>query len=162
MGLVKDYLFNEQAEFHAPYPENETKTGTDMKLSEIVPSTGKYLKKEDADPAILVTVKAFSQEDVSAQGEPPELKGTVHFHEVEKPLVLNQTNAQLMAIATGLSGDSDETEFIGKKIVLFNDPTVSFGGKITGGIRIRAARNQPAPAPREPGSDDDFNDPLNF
>jgi len=163
MGRVKDQLWNENSETFSLDPYPETDTGTEMKLNEMVTSTGKYLKKEDAEPAILVTIARFAQEDVSGANDPPEMKGTIYFHEVEKPLVLNLTNQQLLTIATGLDGDTDETLFIGKKIVLFNDPTVSFGGKITGGIRIRAPRNQPKPEPvREPGSDDDMNDDIPF
>lgn len=30
-------------------------------------------------------------------------------------------------------------------MVLYDDPNVSFGGKLVGGIRVRAARNQAAP-----------------
>ncbi len=171
MGRVKDHLWDENAQIHSldPYPQTQTQTqtGTDMKLNEFVPSTGKYLKKEDAMPDVLVTIKAFTTENVAQEGGPPEMKGCVYFNELEKPMVMNQTNSQLLAIASGLPNDAETDLFIGKKIVLYNDPTVSFGGKLTGGIRIRAPRNQAAPvaaqpAQRTPGADDDMNDDIPF
>jgi len=154
MGKVKDYLWNEP-EHDNDFPHNdsnEPKQENDMKLNEMIPSTGKYLKKEDVDPAILVTIANFSQDDVSAQNEPPDIKAILHFNNIDKPLVLNQTNGQLLAIATGLSMEADTAEYVGREIVLFNDKTVSFGGKITGGIRIRARRMQPENAQPAPAT----------
>ncbi len=173
MGQVKNQLWKEpDYDESLLYPANELEQENEMKLNEMIPSTGKYLKKEDVEPAILVTIINFSQEDVSAQNEPPDIKAILHFSDVEKPLVLNQTNGQLLSIATGLSMDADTSEYINRQIVLFNDKTVSFGGKITGGIRIRAARNQPAPAPAQqyppvqqstaPTPDEPFNDDMPF
>jgi hypothetical protein len=50
-------------------------------------------------------------------------------------MVLNSTNAQVIAIVC----QSEETEaWVGKKIVLYSDPSISFGGKLVGGIRARA------------------------
>ena len=67
-------------------------------------------------------------------------------------MVLNSTNAQLIAKIA----KSEETDhWTGVKVVLYNDPSVSFAGKITGGIRVRAprgkaAQQQNAPAPTKP------------
>ncbi len=52
-------------------------------------------------------------------------------------MVLNNTNAQIIAMIL----KSEETDdWIGKQIVLYDDPNVSFGGKLVGGIRVRAPR----------------------
>jgi hypothetical protein len=69
-----------------------------------------------------------------------------------KPMVLNRTNSQLVAVATGarIAGDAK-----GKQVVVFNDPTVSFGGKITGGLRIKKLAGEPKPAT---GKANDFDD----
>ena len=78
------------------------------------------------------------------QGQPPEMKWVVHFSEC-KPLVLNSTNGQLISNALS-SPETDD--WAGKQIVLYNDPNVSFGGKLTGGVRARAVQAQtenPAP-----------------
>lgn len=105
----------------------------------------KYLKKEDCGPGILVTIKALTEEDIAMEGAAPDIKWLLHFHEPVKPLILKTTNAQLIAQIT----KSEETDhWPGHKIVLYNDPTVPMSGKLVGGIRIRAPRNQaPKPAP---------------
>lgn len=111
-----------------------------------------FLKKEDCGNGILVTIKTVSQENVAKSGAPEELKWCVHFGELEKPMVLNNTNAQLIAQIA----KSEETDhWTGVKVVLFHDPSVSYGGKIIGGIRVRAprgkaAQQQNAPAPPKP------------
>jgi hypothetical protein len=97
----------------------------------------KFLTRSDTGKGILVTIKDCYQQDVAMEGDPQELKWCLSFVEDCKPMVLNTTNAQLIAAALG----SEETEqWAGKKIVLFDDPTVMFKGKITGGIRARAMR----------------------
>lgn len=132
---------------------------------------GKYLKKDDFPQPALLTIKRYQRENVAKDNDPEEHKWIVYFHETEKGLVLNSTNLQLLQLATGSTGTEDS---LNKKVVLFNDPTISFGGKLTGGIRIRAPRNQAAPAPVQsppapapepgpfpaPGEEDDTNVPF--
>ncbi len=102
-----------------------------------------FLKKEDVGTGVLVTIRGVGQENVAMAGAEEELKWCIYFNEYEKPMVLNSTNSQLVAHALG----SEETDdWTGKKIVLYNDPNVAFGGKLIGGIRVRAARTHPAPA----------------
>jgi len=131
-----------------------------MKAGAMIPS--KFMKKEDVDPAILVTIKAFRQTNVAMDDQPEEMKWTMFFRETQpdgtplKPLVLNSTNIQLITKALG----TDETdEWIGKQIVLYNDPNVSFAGKITGGVRVRAPR---VVAATEPPKATDPNDDIPF
>ena len=108
-----------------------------MKAGKMIPS--KFLKKEDIDPAKLVTINGLRQANVALDDQPEEMKWTMFFKELDKPMVLNSTNIQLLCKVL----DTDETdEWIGKEIVVFNDQNVSFGGKITGGIRIRAPKKQ--------------------
>ena len=110
-----------------------------MKTSQMTSS--KYLKQDDVGDGKLVTIKGFKRENVAQEGEPPEYKYIMGFEELEKPLVLNSTNIQLAERAMG----SDETdEWIGKKLVLYVDPNVSYGGKIVGGIRVRAPKSSKA------------------
>ena len=111
-----------------------------------------FLKKEDCGVGILVTIKEVVQENVAKEGAPEELKWCVFFRECEKPMVLNSTNAQLIAAIT----KEDNTDsWGGHRVVLYNDPSITFGGKLTGGIRVRAPRGQaagkaPAPAATAP------------
>lgn len=93
---------------------------------------------------MLVTIRQITQENVAKSGAPEELRWCIHFEECDKPAVLNSTNGQIIASIV----KSEETDnWAGHKIVLYDDPTVSFGGKLVGGIRVRAPRNQPAAAP---------------
>jgi len=78
------------------------------------------------------------------EGEPEKLRWVLYFDEAEKGLVLNSTNAQIIGQFLG----SEETDtWTGKKVVLYDDPSVAFGHKLVGGIRARAPRNQPATPP---------------
>jgi hypothetical protein len=80
---------------------------------------------------------------VAKEGAPEELRYCLSFHETDKPMVLNNTNGQIIAQIT----KSEETDaWPGHKIVLYDDPNVSFGGKLVGGIRVRAPRGQAAKA----------------
>lgn len=112
----------------------------------------KFLRKEECGQGILVTIKEVCQENVAKEGAEPENKWCVHFAEVEKPLVLNSTNAQLIAQIA----KSEETDhWTGVKVVLYNEPSIQYQGKIIGGIRVRAPRGnaaaqQNAPAPSKP------------
>lgn len=116
-----------------------------MNIAELKES--KFLKKEDAGRGILVTIEKVTQENVAKEGAPQEMKWCVWFSECEKPMVLNSTNGQIIASITG----SDDTDnWAGHKVVLYHDPNITFGGKLVGGIRVRAPRPQPAQAPAPP------------
>ena len=125
-----------------------------MRIGEMKES--KYIKKEDVGQGKLVTIADLQQQNVAMEDQPPEMKWIIHFHEFSKGMVLNWTNVQLIAKALG----TEETdEWKGKKIVLFEDANVSFGGKLTGGIRVRAARLKPdsqTEEPKKPDFDDDI------
>lgn len=96
--------------------------------------TSKFLKREDVGEGMVCLIVGVSQENVAKEGAEPELKWCLHFANIDKPLVLNTTNMTLIAKFLG----SDNTDdWMGKKIMLYDDPAVSFGGKLTGGIRVR-------------------------
>lgn len=104
-----------------------------------------FLKKEDCGTVgILVTIKDVIQENVAKEGAPEELKWCLLLQECEKPLVLNSTNIQLLAQIC----KSDQTEgWRGQRVVLYSDPSITYGGKLVGGIRVRAPRGQAAAKP---------------
>ncbi len=114
-------------------------------VNEMLPSS--YLKKEDCDPPILVTIADIKQENLAMEGKPSELKWVMFFAEHEKGIVLNSTNIQL---AASICASQNTDDWIGKRIVLYSDPNVSFGGKLVGGIRIRAAKLGPAKPMTQP------------
>jgi hypothetical protein len=127
-----------------------------MKIGQMM--AGKYLKKEDCDPPMLVTIDRFEEENVAREDQPTDMKWVMYFKDNEKGLVMNSTNLQLAAIAFGTQ---ETDEWIGRSLVLYHDPNVSFGGKLVGGIRVRAPKGQkkspgksPDPRPEPPAFDD--------
>ena len=116
-----------------------------MHINELKES--KYLTKHDVEPELTATITGISKENLAREGEAPEYKYILNFKEC-KPLVLNSTNGQLAALAL----NSDETDdWIGKQVTMYNDKTVSFAGKLTGGVRIKPD----APKPEEKDFDDE-------
>jgi hypothetical protein len=119
-----------------------------------MPKTGemresKFLKQSDVGAGTLMTVTGCERHNVAKEGAEPEQKWCLEFEESDKPLVLNAINIQL---CEKVFGSDDTDHWVGKKIVLYVDPTVSYGGKVTGGIRVRAPKKKPvaAPAPSAP------------
>lgn len=99
----------------------------------------KFLKQSDIGTGALMTVLGCNPHNVAKEGAEPEMKWCLEFEEVEKPLVLNSINIQL---CEKIFGSDDTDHWIGKRIVLYVDPTISFQGKVTGGIRVRAPKPQ--------------------
>lgn len=110
-----------------------------------------FLTRHEVGKGMLVTIKGdVFQENVAKSGAPEELRYCLQFEGVEKPMVLNSTNGQIIAAITG---SEESSHWAGHKIVLFDDPTVSFGGKLVGGIRVRAPRIQ---VPKQAGPNPAF------
>ena len=125
---------------HKPRPGQGLKLERKLKMPNVNDlKTSKFLKKEDVDPPVLVTIKSYEEMNVAMESQQPEMKWCLTFHELDKPLVLNQTNGQLISVVAK-SGDFDD--WLEKKIVLYDDKTVMFAGKVTGGIRVRAPKGQ--------------------
>jgi hypothetical protein len=113
-----------------------------MKFSELRES--KYLKKEDVDPAVLVTIDSFKQENVAREGSDPQMKWVMFLKEYEKGVVMNTTNGQIL---TQIFGTDEADEVVGEKIVLYLDPNVrDLTGKLVGGIRIRGPKGTMKPS----------------
>jgi len=120
----------------------------------------KFLKKEDVGRGVLVTISGCVQKNVAKEGAGEENKWCLTFKELDKPLVLNATNVQL---CEAICGSDDTDHWIGKRIVLYTDPNVSYQGKLIGGIRVRAPKPghaAPPPPPVEVLEDD--SDPIPF
>lgn len=119
----------------------------------------RFLTKEDVEPDVLATISSYDRMDVSMESEPRKDKWVLRFKELDKPLVLNVTNGQLVA---AIVGSDDFDRWIGQEIVLYNDKTIMFQGKLTGGIRVRASKGgKPNPDyvgddPAPPIDDDRF------
>lgn len=124
------------------------------KVSEM--KNSKFLKKEDVgEDGTLVTITGVEQINVAMEGKEAEMKWCMSVREFPKPMVLNATNAQL---CEKFLGSDDTDDWVGKKVILYDDPTVSFGGELVGGIRVRRAPTgkpgKPSPA-RQVLNDDD-------
>ena len=109
----------------------------------------RFVTQQEVDPPVLVTIKGYDQVNVAKEGADPEYRWVLRFNELDKPFTLNSTNGQIIAAITG-SEDFDDWK--GKHIVLYRDRTISFGGRVVGGIRVRAPK-QGYQAP-EPEPDD--------
>ncbi len=107
-------------------------------INEMYPS--KFLKASDIDQDYEVTIVEVGTDNIG-QGDDREEKFIVHFDEFDKGLVLNKTNANLIAVQHGLNTE----DWIGKKVVLTVED-VAFQGKITPAIRIRRPARPVAPA----------------
>lgn len=117
-------------------------------------SESKFLKKTDVagenGHGVLLTIRSAEQENVALQEEEDKIKWILYFDEVDKGLVLNSTNAQIIAGFLGDPAGNTPEEWVGKKIVLFVDPTIIFHGKTTGGIRVRAPKTNRVAAAAAP------------
>lgn len=106
----------------------------------LVESKSKYLKQSDVgEDGRVLTVKGFRREVLDTD-DGQEEKTVLHFVEDVKPMVLGPTNKELLRVATGAITPGEAK---GKQILVFADPTVMFGGKATGGLRIRKAQAAP-------------------
>ena len=123
------------------------------RVNEMIES--KYLKQSDAPDPVIVTVAKIGKINIAKEGDPPEDKWAVRFNEFAKPMLLNSTNIKLLEKACG-SDDSDN--WIGKEVILYTDDSVSFGGQVVGGLRIR--KQQAAPARKAPTQAHDDVSPL--
>lgn len=121
------------------------------KTSEMIVS--KFLRKEDFDDDQVCTIKTVKLEEV-AQGE---TKWIIYFNQHSKGMVLNITSIRVLE---GAFGD-DSDDWIGKKVMVYVDPNVSFQGRVVGGLRLRPPKKQTpapevAPAPKDTEFDDDI------
>jgi len=102
----------------------------------------KYLKKEDCGATgIIVTIRDLEQVNVAMADDPEDMKWVINFEEDLKPLVLNSTNAQRIAAITG---KQDTDDWGGVKVILYNDPTIMYAGKMVGGLRVRELKKKGA------------------
>ncbi len=111
-----------------------------MRRSEAFPS--KYLGKDNLKSPLTVTINNVTQETIESDNE-QQLKAVIHFQEDGvKPFICNVGNWMTIEDAYGEESD----DWTGKRIELFVDPTVQFGGKRIGGVRVRIPSNGQAAA----------------
>ena len=134
-----------------------------MKLDDMLES--KYLKQSDVDGETLVTCVGVKRVNVAKEDEAQELKWIVKWAEFPKPMVINATN--IKRLFKYLGNDTDEWK--GGTVILYVDPDIEFGGKVTGGLRVKQASGKAAPKSTKDvnkelqlAADDDFSDEIPF
>jgi hypothetical protein len=125
------------------------------KTSEMIQS--KFLRKEDLDDDTRVTIKGVRLEDMGQQGA-QEQRWVIYFKEFQKGMVLNVTTIRVLEAAFG----DDSDGWVGKPVMLYVDPNVSFQGRVVGGLRLRTPRKAQASAPAPKPADDEFADDVPF
>jgi hypothetical protein len=138
-----------------------------MRVSEIFRS--KYLKASDLQgKTITVTIRSVEVEEV---GEALERKLVIYFRNNERGLVLNLTNATMLANHLG----DDANEWVGHSVHLCSEP-VMYQGRRVDGLRVKVPNHPPgesglsmsgmpskprSPAPVTAGAED-LKDDINF
>ena len=128
-----------------------------LSFDRLVPSESTYLAKDDVgEDGVDLTVRGFKRETVKGDAG-DEHKIVLYFVETGfKPMILNKTNSTLLGMATGVTSAGEAR---GKRINVYCDPTVQFGGRIVGGLRIRKATGA---APKAAPAGTDFDDDVPF
>jgi hypothetical protein len=97
-----------------------------------------YLKKEDLSDPVDTELLWVKEEKVTTPGKDTNTRLVAYFDGLPKGLVLNTANCEILAEITGTD---DPNEWKDVALQVYVDPDVKYGGKKTGGIRIR----KPAP-----------------
>ena len=85
-------------------------------------------------------------------GDKDDLKLVTYFASLPKGLVTNITNGEVLA---EIAGSTDTDDWPGAHVEIYVDPGIRFGGKSTGGIRLR-----PVPTKKPDPVEEDFNDEI--
>lgn len=120
------------------------------KVSDMIVS--KFLRKEDFDEDRVMTIKGVKLEDMP--GDDGQQKWVLYFREDAKGMALNVTSIRVLEKAFG----DDSDMWMGKRVMLYVDPNVSFGGRVVGGLRLRAPKGQAAQTKKEPEPSNEFDD----
>lgn len=113
-------------------------------------SDGQFLKKEDVDPPHIWTITNVKEQSVTAPGKEPKTKLVLFFNGSQKGLVLNMANGDVLSEMTG---HDDPEEWIGQRVELYCDDSVTYAGKRIGGVRLRKPAGESAD---EPSQDQDI------
>ena len=104
-----------------------------------------WMKKEDISAeGVDLEIARVSKELV---GQEQEVKFALHFVESDYlPLLLNRTNVRILVDLFGIESD----DWRGRKVRVYADPNVSFGGKRVGGVRVGAVLVKQAGGKQDP------------
>jgi hypothetical protein len=102
--------------------------------------SGHYLKKEDLSDSVDTELLWVKEQTVTAPGKDTTIRLVAHFDGLQKVLVLKAANCETLLEITGTD---DPNEWKDVAVQLYVDPDVKYGGKKTGGIRIRKPLSGP-------------------
>lgn len=91
-----------------------------------------------------------------------DMKPVLYFIGEERGLALGPVTGAQVAEACGTE---DYEDWVSREIVVYFDPEVYFGKKKTGGLRVRAPKQQgakPATKPAPPPIEEDMDDDIPF
>lgn len=108
------------------------------KMTEMFPS--KYLRAADIPAGREVPLTIASLEMTAIEGE-DDLKPCLYFRNAKKGLILNKTNATVLAQAYG-----DDSELWSGRVVAVFATTCQYGGKMVDCVRLRIPTPPAAPA----------------
>ncbi len=106
-----------------------------MKKKDFAAFQSSFLSKEDLQSPRIMTIENVTENELQGDGG-KEMKPVAHFRGVDKGLVLNNINWDTIQDAYGEESD----DWTGKQIELYFDPSIMFGSKRVGGIRVRLPR----------------------
>lgn len=95
-----------------------------------------YLGECDFQPGEekTVTIASITTSEVIGDGGKKSTKPIIKFVEPVKPLIANTVNFKRI---TKLFGSKYIEDWIGKQVILYGDPTVTFGKEVVGGVRVK-------------------------
>ena len=106
-----------------------------MRTADMIKS--KYFRARDVEGVapFVLTIADVSEELLGRPGSKQDVKCILWFMESPKGLQLNKTRVKLLEAAYG----PDSVGWNGKKIKLYFDPTIEFGGRPVGGVGIKTS-----------------------
>jgi len=119
----------------------DTPTEADLDLA----YGSQYLSATDiGDRKIRTKVAKVRQAELRGNDDKKKTKFVLFLESIDKPMVVNATNKNALVDALGRA----PAKWIGATIGLYVDPTVTFAGKVTKGLRLRVLSSAPATAPK--------------
>jgi hypothetical protein len=147
------------------FPETDINTPTEHDVDEAYGSRFLGVTDIGAKKIRTTIVKVRKEEIKDRESGRIKTKLLVFFANIDKPLVLNVTNKNVLVDALG----KPPAGWLNAAVGVLVDPSVSFGGQKKGGVRLRvllppspATASKPTPADEkgDPGFDPDLNDDV--
>jgi hypothetical protein len=123
-----------------------------MLMSDMFPR--KYLSGSEVPAPFKATIDHVCIEEV---GQANDKKPVLYFREDRKPMILNKTNGNTIALKFG--GDTDD--WAGAAIIVYTTPVADPSGKTVEGLRVRFPAAKTGHVVQEP-AENDMDDSVPF